>query len=108
MPIYDVKCATCGFEETVTLRIAELEAWDGSTACPSCHAGQGAFRRIIKKAPSTHEGKNLTHRSAGTTPKYAIGSAEKDEMRHKASRNVDRDQVAAARESVAKGEFEGF
>ena len=110
MPIYDVKCSACGYEDTELLRIADLEAWDLKAACPSCQADHGGFRRVIKQAPSTHEGKNLSHRSNGNKaqPKHKIGHAERDDMLHKASKNVDHAQIAAARESVAKGEFEGF
>ena len=110
MPIYDVKCFACGYEGIETVRIADLEAWDLSARCPSCLAEKGGFRRIIKQAPSSHDGKTLSHYTAkkGGPKKNLISSADRDDMMHKGAKNVDQAQVAAARESVAKGEFEGF
>ena len=112
MPIYDVSCLACGYENSETVSFAELEAWDLQAVCPSCHADGGRFCRVIKHAPSVHGAAGGVTRfdaaRRGTSGRPAMSSTAKDEMMHKASKSVDKDKIAAARESVKNGEFEGF
>ena len=95
MPTYDVECSACGIQESISLKLADLDEWDQTSACPSCKAGAGAFRRVIRSAPASHR------------PSKA-GSSAKDDMRQKSLKRINSDQTAEAREIVAKGTYEGF
>ncbi len=112
MPTYDAACAECQHETVVAISLAALAEWDRDATCPNCAAAYGRFRRIIKNAAAFGKGVNPV--SARTGPqgvagrKRAFNSVERDEMRHRASKRVDADQVRAEREGVAKGEWEGF
>ncbi|WP_141732218.1 FmdB family zinc ribbon protein [Oligoflexus tunisiensis] len=99
MPVYDVQCSACGYEGTATIMMNDLSGWDQKALCPSCEEGSSKYRRIIKKAPSS-----IGH----ARPKAQSKSSDLDDMRHKGFKRKDPDQVAAAVESVRKGEFEGF
>lgn len=44
MPIYEYRCASCGFEQEVLQKISEAPLTD----CPSC--GQAAFSKLISAA----------------------------------------------------------
>ncbi|HYX34435.1 MAG: hypothetical protein M3Q07_18370 [Pseudobdellovibrionaceae bacterium] len=99
MPVYDVECKACGYAGTATITISGLTEWDQQAACPSCHEGKSSYRRIIKTAPSS---------VGGARPTVQSKSSDTDDMRHKALKRRNPDQVAAAVESVRKGEFEGF
>lgn len=108
MPTYDVECSECGFAATVVLKLAELDAWDASRACPTCQGGSSKYRRVVRKAPATiHGASNGSRFRPAKTPGFSR-SSESDSMRHQQGQRADRDQIAAARESVKKGEFEGF
>jgi len=99
MPVYDAKCSQCGFEGTATISMSDLSKWDREALCPACQEGSASYRRIIKMAPSS---------IGGARPKPQLKSGDMDDMRHKGFKRKNPDQVAAAVESVRKGEFEGF
>lgn len=99
MPVYDVKCSACGYAGTTTITINDIPHWDQNALCPACHEGSSNYRRIIKTAPSS---------VGGARPKAQLTAGDRDDMRHKEFQRRNPDQVAAAVESVKKGEFEGF
>jgi hypothetical protein len=112
LPTYNADCSDCGYESVIFLSLSELSTWDIGAICPSCQAKSEKFRRVIKHAPAIHGGAKASARLAiskkqDDKDKFRY-SGEKDAMRHKAFKNTNHEQVAAARESVAKGEFEGF
>ena len=53
----------------------------------------------MKKAPAA---------GGKSRPKAQLKSSDRDDLRHKEFQRRNPDQVAAAVESVKKGEFEGF
>lgn len=97
MPVYDVQCSACGFAGTATIRITDLAAWDQKALCPTCQQGSSNYRRVIKMAPAS---------PSGARPQSQLKSSEKDDMRHREFQRRNPDQIAAAVESVRKGEFE--
>lgn len=99
MPTYDVQCSQCGFEDAVSLSISEVPKWDQEAQCPSCQKSNTSFRRIIKQAPAT---------GGKSRPRASLKSSDTDDMRHKAFKKRDSDQISAAVENVRKGTFEGF
>jgi putative FmdB family regulatory protein len=99
MPIYDVQCSECGFEDTLSLAISEVSQWDQQAQCPSCKESRSNYRRILKKAPAA---------GGKSRPKAQLKSGDRDAMRHKEFLRRNPDQIASAVESVKKGEFEGF
>ena len=105
MPTYDVECSECGYDSTIIVTLAELSTWDRAATCPSCHGGSTVFRRVIKQAPTRLGGGAIPYRSKHS---HGLSSGERDTMRHRQAERADHDKVAAARESVRKGEFEGF
>lgn len=102
MPFYDAQCSSCHTENSVQIKISELSTWDLQATCPHCGANAGAYRRIIKSAPASSVQKGFR------LPKRTLSSGDKDEMRHKGLKHRNSDQVAEAREAVAKGTYEGF
>jgi len=112
MPTYDVECAKCGFEGIEIMAIAALEAWDQAAKCPQCAGDHTAFRRVIKQAPVSYSGAKAVARSKAShkisMQERFVSSGEKDDMKHRSAKHHNPDKVAAARESVRKGEFEGF
>jgi hypothetical protein len=112
LPTYNAECSECSYESIIFVSLAELSVWDSDAVCPSCQAQAGKFRRIIKHAPAVHGGVKASARLAVSKKQddkdRFVYSGEKDAMRHKAFQNTNHEQIAAARESVAKGEFEGF
>ena len=99
MPMYDVQCNQCLYEDTLSLAMSVVSAWDQSAQCPQCKADNSSFRRIMKQAPA----------AGGKKPgKAPLQSAERDDMRHKEYQRRNPDQVAAAVENVRTGKFEGF
>ena len=112
MPTYNVECSDCSFETELFMSLRDLAVWDAEAICPSCQAKSGKFRRVIKYAPAIHGGTKAGARLAVSKKQDDKDrfrtSGEKDAMMHKAFKNTNHDQIAAARESVAKGEFEGF
>jgi predicted nucleic acid-binding Zn ribbon protein len=112
MPSYDVECSNCGFEDVMVLKISEVDEWDLAARCPHCDGKEGVYRRVMRKAPASYGGakdseKSEKSRKAGVKERF-VRSGEKDDMRHRESQKRDRHQIAAAVESVRKGEFEGF
>jgi putative FmdB family regulatory protein len=99
MPVYDVQCSACGYEGTATINMSDISSWDQKALCPSCQEGSSNYRRVIKMAPSS---------IGNARPKPHTKSSDMDDMRHKGFKRKNPDQVAAAVESVRKGEFEGF
>ncbi|HET9237693.1 MAG TPA: hypothetical protein VFO10_10600 [Oligoflexus sp.] len=99
MPVYDVACSLCGYAGTATIKINDLSSWDAEALCPNCKKGDSSFRRIIKSAPAT---------TGSAAHKAEFKSSDRDDMRHKEFQRRNPDQVAAAIESVRKGENEGF
>lgn len=108
MPSYDVECSSCGHMDIVVLKLAELAAWDLAAICPSCNGESSQFRRVIKQAPASHGKTHSVSAQLASKKDDFIRSGGRDAMRHDASKKIDRNQVAAARESVKRGEFEGF
>lgn len=108
MPTYDVECSGCGFSTTAVVKIADLADWDRAASCPSCQAERAQFRRVIKQAPITHGGPPSVGSQLASQKDRFVRSGDRDAMRHEASKRTDRNQIAAARESVKRGEFEGF
>ncbi len=111
MPTYDVRCSQCGFEGTARMSIQELSTWDRESQCPACSGGPSCFQRIIKMAPASVGGATPAQARAAelasSKQKFA-SSGEKDAMKHREFQKRNPEQVAAAVESVRKGEFEGF
>ena len=112
MPTYDVECSSCSLQDSQSIKLADLAAWDESSICPSCKATGGVFKRVILRAPAGRSGEKAAARletsRKETLKANFIGSGEKDAMRHKQAKNFNADQAGALRESVAKGEYEGF
>jgi putative FmdB family regulatory protein len=99
MPVYDVACSVCGYAGAVTVKISDLASWDAEALCPQCKKGDSSFRRVIKSAPSA---------TGAANTRAPLKSSDRDDMRHKEFQRRNPDQVAAAIESVRKGENEGF
>lgn len=97
MPVYDVQCSACGFAGTATIKIQDLNNWDQAAQCPGCQQGRENYRRVIRMAPSS---------PSGARPQSQFKSSERDDMRHREFLRRNPDQIAAAVESVRKGEFE--
>ena len=108
MPSYDVECSGCGYCGIENVKLADLDSWDLSAACPNCCAVKSAFRRVIKHAPALHgNGQSVSAQLASKKDQF-IRSGGRDSMRHDAAKRSNPEQMAAARESVKRGEFEGF
>lgn len=111
MPTYNVRCSQCGFEGTVRLSIQELSTWDCESQCSQCHGDPSCFQRIIKMAPASIGGATPAQAKSAelaSSKQKFVSSGEKDAMSHRAFQKRNPDRVAAAIESVRKGEFEGF
>ena len=112
MPNYDVECSDCGLQDIVSVKMIDLAEWDRSAQCPSCEGRDGAFRRVLINAPVGTGGTKATARleidRKQTTKDRFTSSGAKDSMLHKQAKKFDYAQASAARESVKKGEFEGF
>jgi len=108
MPVYDVECLGCGYVGLETLRISELDVWDLSAKCPGCAGEKPQFGRVIRSAPARQEKGNSLSGQLQSQKESFAKSGGLDAMKHKASQRSNQDQVAAARESVKRGEFEGF
>lgn len=108
MPSYDAECAACGYEAIALIKLAELDAWDKSALCPECGGDASSYRRVIKNAPFGRVGGEGSARAEAARKKSAKAafrrSGARDGMLQKANARVDQNQVAAARESAAKGE----
>lgn len=108
MPSYDVECSLCGYEAVQMIKLADLAAWDLAGNCPECGPVPGHFRRVIKVAPASHGGAKSTARASQShktsRKKLFTSSGAKDAMKHEQFKRADQDQIAAARESAAKGE----
>lgn len=112
MPTYDVECSACGFSGEEMIKLADLGRWDEGQPCPACAAAKGEFRRVISAVNLRHSGPKATARSEASRKRSLkdtfTSSGAKDDMRHNNARHVKPEKVAAAVESVRKGEFEGF
>jgi len=108
MPTYDVECSACGHADIVVMKMAELTTWDAAAVCPECKAASPTYCRVIRQAPAVHGGNQTIKSKLEDNKKRFVKSGERDDMRHKASKKVDRGAIEAARESVKRGEFEGF
>ena len=108
MPTYDVSCASCDYHALVCLKIKELPAWDAGAVCPQCSASREQFHRVIAGTlASRPNARGLQAQLTANKQRFAR-SGERDDMRHKASLRSNKDEVKAARESLKRGEFEGF
>ena len=112
MPNYDVECSNCGLQDIVSVKMIDLAEWDRCAQCPSCEGRDGAFRRVLINAPVGTGGSKATARleidRKQTIKDRFTSSGAKDSMLHKQAKKFDYAQASAARESVKKGEFEGF
>ncbi len=112
MPQYDVGCSQCGLQSSVAVKLADLAAWDLAAECPECKASGGIYCRVFIHAPAGHGGDKSSARSEASKKSSAkshfVKSGQKDAMMHKQAKNFNREQAGALRDSVAKGEYEGF
>jgi putative FmdB family regulatory protein len=112
MPTYDVECSQCSFTTVEVIKLADIVAWDAGATCPHCASAKGEYRRVINQAPASFGGEKSSARSEASRKQGIkeafVSSGERDAMMHRNAKHHSPEKIAAARESVKKGEFEGF
>ena len=112
MPNYNVECSDCDFASELSIKLFELDQWDLDAKCPNCQAAAPNYRRVMIYAPASTAGAKSADKAKQSHKesqhKRFIHSGTRDDMRHRQEKKTNHEQVAAARESVKKGEFEGF